>query len=122
VANLEIFAHDANSRSYPAGEWIVKQGEAASEMFVVIEGEAEIRLGNKTLETVRPGEIFGEMALIDEQPRAAGVIAMTPLKVAAIDKDRFAYLLRNHPFFAIEVMKAMVGRLRKIDAELDSHV
>jgi CRP-like cAMP-binding protein len=64
---------------------------------------------------VHTGGIFGEMALIDHRERSADVIAKTDVRVAAIDQKRFLYLVRNHPFFAIEVMKVMTDRLRRFD-------
>jgi CRP/FNR family transcriptional regulator, cyclic AMP receptor protein len=84
-------------------------------MYVVLDGELEITLRGKVLETVTAGGVFGEMALIDHLRRSADVTAKSPAKVAAIDQKRFLYLLRNHPFFAIEIMKVMTERLRHFD-------
>ena len=53
--------------------------------------------------------------LIDHRERSADVTAKTDVKVSAIDQKRFLYLVRNHPFFALEVMKIMADRLRKFD-------
>ena len=113
-----MFTHDAQMRSYAPGEWVVQQGDTGSEMFVIIEGEAEIKLNGETLDIVHPGQSCGEMGLIGDFPRVAGIVAVTPLKVAPIDRERFEYLVRNHPYFALEVMKTMVGRIRKIDERL----
>jgi CRP-like cAMP-binding protein len=84
-------------------------------MFVVVAGEVEIRLRGKVLETVHPGGIFGEMALIDHHERSAEVVATTASTVALIDEDRFHDLVRDDPAFSLEVMKVMAERLRHID-------
>jgi CRP-like cAMP-binding protein len=55
------------------------------------------------------------MALIDHRERSADVLAATEVRAAPIDQKRFLYLIRNHPFFAIEVMKIMTDRLRHFD-------
>jgi CRP-like cAMP-binding protein len=84
-------------------------------MYVVTEGEVEISLRGRVLETVHAGGIFGELALIDHKQRSAEVDAKTPVSVAAIDQEYFLDLVRNHPNFALEVMRIMSERLRHLD-------
>ena len=72
----------------------------------------------RILETVEPGGIFGEMALIDKQERSASARAKSESKVVPIDQRRFLYLVANTPFFAVEVMEVMASRLRKMDGAL----
>jgi CRP/FNR family cyclic AMP-dependent transcriptional regulator len=115
MADLSIFANDIDVRDYPAGHRFVSAGDRGEVMFIVTEGAVEISLRSKVLETVHAGGMFGEMALIDRKERSADVIAKTPVKVAQVDQKRFLYLIRNHPFFAIEVMTIMADRLRHFD-------
>ena len=115
VPDLSMFVNDSDISSHPAGHRFFGFGDQGEEMWVVLEGEAEISLRGRVLETVGPGGVFGEMALIDHRERSADVVAKTEIKVAPIDQKRFVYLLRNHPFFAIEVMKIMTDRLRHFD-------
>jgi CRP-like cAMP-binding protein len=115
VTDLSIFATDHDVQHHPAGQRIVAAGEHGDIMYVVTGGEVEIMLRGKVLETVHSGGIFGELALIDHRERSADVIAKTDVTVSAIDQKRFLYLVRNHPFFALEVMKIMADRLRKFD-------
>ncbi len=115
MADLSIFAADPDTQSYPAGHQFFNIGDHGEAMYVVLEGDVDIVLRGKVLETVHAGGIFGEMALIDHRERSADVVAKTDVKVAAIDQKRFIYLVRNHPFFALEVMKIMVARLRHFD-------
>ncbi len=115
MADLTIFAHDLDAKDYPAGHRFISTGDQGEIMYVVTEGEVEITLRGKVLETVHSGGIFGELALIDHRERSADVTAKSDVKVSAIDQKRFLYLVRNHPFFALEVMKIMAERLRKFD-------
>ena len=84
-------------------------------MFVVKEGEVDILLGNRVVETVGPDGIFGEMAMVDGQARTASAVARTDCKLVPIDQKRFQFLVRQTPFFAIEVMRVLVERLRRTD-------
>lgn len=113
-----MFASDLDAQQYPAGHRFMSVGDPGDQMFVVTEGEVEISLRGKVLETVHAGGIFGELALIDHKDRSADVVAKTDVKVSALDQKRFLYLVRNHPFFALEVMQIMADRLRRFDALL----
>lgn len=64
-------------------------------------------------ETVGPGGIVGEMALIDDEPRSADALARTPATVATVSRERFGYLVRETPFFALHVMRTLAERLRR---------
>jgi CRP-like cAMP-binding protein len=118
LADLTIFAADPDTQTYPDGHRFFSAGDHGDEMYVVLDGEVEIVLRGKVLETVHTGGIFGEMALIDHRERSADVIAKAGAKVATIDQHRFLYLVRNHPYFALEVMKIMAERLRHFNALL----
>lgn len=115
MADLSIFAADPDTQRYAAGHRFFSAGDHGEAMYVVLEGDIDIVLRGKVLETVHAGGMFGEMALLDHRERSADVVAKTDVKVAAIDQKRFLYLVRNHPFFALEVMKIMTERLRHFD-------
>ncbi|HUN29529.1 MAG TPA: cyclic nucleotide-binding domain-containing protein [Alphaproteobacteria bacterium] len=118
MADLSIFATDTGTQRLPAGHRFFTAGESGEEMYVVLGGEVEISLRGKILETVGPGGVFGEMALIDRQKRSADVVAKTDVRVAVIDRKRFLFLLTRNPYFAIEVMTVMTERLRAFDDKL----
>ena len=85
-------------------------------MYIVKEGEVDILVHGKTVETVGPGEILGEMALIDQNPRSATAVARTDCQLVPIDEKRFTFLVQQTPYFSIEVMRIMARRLRQMDA------
>ncbi len=116
---LDIFRHDdAHAESYAAGSTLFKQGESADFMYVVVEGAIDVRLGDVVLETVEPGGMIGEMALIEQLPRSATAVAREDSKVSAVDRKRFLFLVQNHPFFALQVMEVLANRLRRMDDTL----
>ena len=101
-----------DARSFKAGEEIFRQGDPAQELFVVETGRVELRVGDKIVHTVSPHEIFGEMALIDGRPRSATAIALTDVRVVPVDEQLFLFLVRHTPYFALNVMRVVVQRLR----------
>lgn len=115
MAKFDMFRNQTDFQTFACGETIFRQGDPRTFMFVVNEGEVEIKLGNKIVEVVEAGGIFGEMALIDGQPRTATAIARTDCKLIPIDQKRFQFLVQQTPYFAIEVMRVLAERLRRID-------
>jgi CRP-like cAMP-binding protein len=110
-----MLAKDLDAQHFPAGHRFFGVGDHGDEMYVVSSGEVDIVLRGKVLETVHAGGIFGELALIDHRERSAEVLAKTDVNVGVIDQNKFAELVRNHPFFALEVMTIMAHRLRRLD-------
>ena len=122
MPHLQMFrAYAADARSLAPDEVLFAQGDLGDVMFAVVEGELELRRDGTVLETVGPGDIVGEMALIDQAPRSASAIAQAPARVVEIDKKQFMFLLHEHPTFALQVMRTMADRLRRMNdtRELD---
>jgi CRP-like cAMP-binding protein len=100
------------TRDFAEGQTIFREGDRGDEFFVVVRGEVEIRSGNRHLETLGQNSIFGEMALIDDSPRSATVVALTDVTLAPIKEKHFLFLVRHTPFFALRVMRVLALRLR----------
>ena len=115
MAKFEMFRNQENIESFSAHDTIFSKGDPRTVMYVVREGEVEIRLGDKVVEVVGPDGVFGEMAMVDGQPRTAAAVARTDCKLVPIDQKRFQFLVQQTPYFAIEVMRALVERLRRAD-------
>jgi CRP/FNR family cyclic AMP-dependent transcriptional regulator len=110
VANTEFL-------TYNSGEFIFREGETGKTMFSIIEGKVEIRAKDKTVYIAGPGEILGEMSLIDNKPRSATAIAKSTCKLALIDEKRFDFLIQQTPMFITQIMKALTDRLRHMNSE-----
>lgn len=83
-------------------------------MFAVADGEIDIQTNGGTVETIRAGGVFGEMGLIDDQPRSATAVARTAARVVPINERRFTFLVQQNPFFALHVMRSLTGRIRRL--------
>jgi CRP-like cAMP-binding protein len=109
---LNLFKFVKEQVTFPAEQVIFKEDETGDFAYVVIEGEVELTYHGHVLETVGPGGLLGEMALIDNQTRSATAKAKTEVKAVAIDRNRFTFMVQETPWFALEVMKIMADRLR----------
>jgi CRP-like cAMP-binding protein len=109
-----IFDNDRGTRvSYAAGTVICREGDPGDTMYIVQDGEVEIQVGGRVVEVVGPEGFFGEMALIDQAPRSAAVVARTDCVLSPITQKQFLFMVEETPFFAIRVMQAMSARLRR---------
>lgn len=114
--NSYLVRFSGETEAFSAGQAIFREGDHGDAMYVVKEGEVSIVVHDKVIETVGPGEVVGEMALIDKRPRSATAMAKTDCRVVRIDEQRFTFLVQQTPYFALEVMRAMASRLRRMDA------
>ncbi len=112
---LDMFAAEADPRVCAPGETIFREFDMGAEMYVVLEGEVELSIGSNVVETLGPGEPFGEMALIDQAPRVATAVAKTACTLVVIPERRFLFLVQTTPHFALQIMKVMADRLRKMN-------
>jgi CRP/FNR family transcriptional regulator, cyclic AMP receptor protein len=109
----EMLAFVAEPRVFDEGTVIFKDGDAAHEMFVVREGSVSMRKGAEVLETLGPGAVFGEMALIDPAPRSATAVAGSGCRLVVIDEPTFNQLVQKVPGFALELLRVVIRRLRR---------
>jgi CRP-like cAMP-binding protein len=104
-------------QSFPAGAVIIKKGEPGDVMYIVKAGTVEVRDGKRLLDTVEPGGVVGEVALIDAGERSASVIAKTDCQLLPINEEQFVLLVERMPYFALQVMKVLAYRLRRTTAQ-----
>ncbi len=105
------------TRVYPHGGVVFVKDDEADCAYVVKSGRVEIRETGRALERVRPGEIFGEVGMIDGGPRSASAVAVGPTEVHAIDRATFDRLVRDDPKFTMAIMREMARRLRLTNAQ-----
>jgi len=115
----ELFSHETNPVRLAPGEVLFQAGEAGDAMFVVLEGALDVLVGETVVERAARGAILGEMALIDQSPRSATVVARENATLVKLDSIRFQRLIQQHPFFATHVMKVLADRIRAKDRALD---
>lgn len=112
---FELFAHNPQMVSVPAGQPLFSEGEEGHLMFVLTTGTAEVFVNQRVVETLQHGSIVGEMGLVSPGPRSATVIAKTDCEFVAVDEKRFQFLVQQTPFFATQVMRVMAERLRALN-------
>lgn len=102
-----------------AGQLIFVRGGESREMYVVVEGAVELKTGEQLLSVAGPGEVFGEMAIIDGSRRSATAIARENSTLIVVNEDRFLDMVRETPFFALHVMRTLAERLRRMTNRLE---
>ncbi len=115
---LKSLAKTTKVVAFPANARVVKQGEPGVGLYVVLSGAAEVRQGERTLARLGPGQFFGEMTLIDEQPRSADVVAVAPSECAVLSRWEFWGFAKGEPEVLQGVMKEMARRLRETNRAL----
>jgi CRP-like cAMP-binding protein len=113
AANL--FKHESDTIDLAAGGILFREGDPGDCMFVLLEGAVDVVIGGDTVESSSRGALLGEMALIDNSPRGATVVATEPSRLARVDERRFNFIIQQNPFFAKHVMKVLVDRLRQMN-------
>jgi CRP-like cAMP-binding protein len=111
--NLQYFLEDeSHTEQYRSGDILFQKGQLGEYMYVVLAGELVVLVDGTSIRTLGPGDIFGELALIDNAPRSADVVAKTDCVVVPVDERRFLFLVHENPMFALHVMRVMAHRLR----------
>ncbi|UCF05920.1 MAG: cyclic nucleotide-binding domain-containing protein [bacterium] len=109
-----LFESAENKRTYSAGETIFNEGDERDMMYVVLEGNITIQLHGKSINTIKPGEIFGEMALISASTRSASAVASTDCVLVPVDESQFIFMVQQTPYFALHVMRELVHKIRNM--------
>jgi CRP/FNR family cyclic AMP-dependent transcriptional regulator len=100
--------------AFEAGKVIMSAGAVGAFMYVVIEGRVAISAGNKVIEHVGAGGMFGEMALVDRSARAASATAETDCKLLAINRTDFLNLVKAKPAFGASLLKSIAVRMQQL--------
>jgi CRP/FNR family cyclic AMP-dependent transcriptional regulator len=100
----------------PAQRVLCEEGAIGREFFLIVEGTASVRRKGRKVATLGPGQYFGELALIDRQPRSATVVSDTPMTLLVLGQRQFNAVLDAAPPLARKLLFAMATRLRESDA------
>jgi CRP/FNR family transcriptional regulator, cyclic AMP receptor protein len=100
------------AKFFKAGSTIFREGDEAKELFVIKSGQVGIQIGNRTVTELATENIFGEMALIDSEPRSATAVAITDVELVPVSEKQFLFLVSQTPYFGLKVMRVLAQRLR----------
>ena len=121
-SSLEAIANAAVEQNYQPGQYIMRQGDTGVGAFIIRSGKVEVlqeRDGKEvTLATLGPGDVVGEMALLDEFPRSASVRATEPVTALGIQRWHFRGILQSHPQLAVALLPILSRRIRNAEGTL----
>lgn len=117
-SQIRTMATTAKERSYRDNELIVRQGEKGIGFYLILDGRARVEKAGQKLSELGPGQFFGEMALLDEQPRTADVKAQGPVKCLVLSPWEFWAAVGNEPEVLRTLLKETVRRMRSSSGAL----
>ncbi|MCI4352647.1 MAG: cyclic nucleotide-binding domain-containing protein [Thermoplasmata archaeon] len=117
-SQLRTMVTSAKERTYRAGETIVKQGEKGIGFYLILDGQARVEKAGQQVAVLGPGQFFGEMALLDQQPRTADVLASGAVRCLVLSPWEFWSAVGNEPEVLRTLLKETVRRMRSGPAAL----
>ncbi len=122
-AELESFAGIATRRNFKKNMVLIQQGDDTGSLYILLEGEMRVYIEDEqgrelTVKMLKPGDSFGELALLGEFPRTANVMAMTDCVVSAVSKDDYLNILREHPQISLALIRSLAHMVRETTEEL----
>jgi CRP/FNR family cyclic AMP-dependent transcriptional regulator len=108
---LQEVAGVADEIDLPEGKALTTEGERGREFFVLLDGEAEVRQGDKRIATLGKGDFLGEIALVTKLPRTATVTTTSPVRALVITDRDFSSLIKRSPEVGQGVLEALGERL-----------
>ncbi len=123
-AALDRLAASMRSRRFRRGEVIFHVGDPGDALFVIVSGEVKISLPSETgdeaiLATLRPGDVFGELALLDGAPRSASASALTPAETVVLPRERFRELIATETGVRDALLASIAGELRRLTTHVE---
>ena len=112
--HLRKIADLAKVTEFTRGDIVVQAGEPGDAFYVILSGQARV-LGRPRARTLRTGDCFGEMALIDGEPRSATITATSELQTMTLPRRPFLKILEQEPRIAIAMMAELAARIRRLE-------
>jgi CRP-like cAMP-binding protein len=124
---LASIAAVSRERSCQRGEVLVRQGDACGDLFSVLQGRLKVGSvagedAEVLLSVVGPGDVFGEIALLDDEPRSATVVALEPCRLLIVPRDSFRPLLRELPALSLRLLQILARHVRRLSARTEDAV
>lgn len=114
VITVGIFQKQSDPQFFSIGQVIFTEGDPGEYMYGIVEGEIELLVNGKVVETIGTGEVFGTGVLVGVKHRTYTAIAKTDCKLAYLDERRFLFAVQETPMFALMVIKNYSERLSRL--------
>jgi CRP-like cAMP-binding protein len=108
---LGLVAQIADEIDLPAGKTLMREGDRGREFFVLVEGNADVRKGNRKVNTMANGDFFGEIALVSQRPRTATVTTTSPVRALVVTEQSFRSLMDRTPDVQRKILQALADRV-----------
>ncbi len=115
---LQTLGRIAEHLTFPDGEVIVREGSIGHEFFVIVDGKARVSRSGRDVAQLGPGDFFGELALLDRQPRNATVTADGPLELVILEQRAFAAMLDEVPGMGRKMLIGLARRVHELDGKV----
>ena len=117
---LDAIAQLTSEVTYAPGESIVREGEAGNELFLVLEGSTDVFIGYGThaercVNNIEAIDYFGEMAVLDGEPRSATIVAREPCRLLTLDGESLKSLISQMPEISFEIFRVLTERVRDLE-------
>jgi response regulator RpfG family c-di-GMP phosphodiesterase len=109
---IHLIAAELREEVVPKGGDVVRKGDKADRMYLLVSGTASVHEGERAIRTLVPGDGFGEMAMLDGQPRAATITAQEPCTLLSLNQEAFALLVRSRPEVSRAVLLVLTNNIR----------
>jgi CRP/FNR family transcriptional regulator, cyclic AMP receptor protein len=114
-AELRRVAELSRIAEVPAGTVVTQMGEPGDSFFLIIDGAVEVRTPVGAGSQLQPGDFFGEMSLLDGEPRSATIVASTDLRLLIVDRSHFWRLLEQTPDLVRRILTILSRRVRRLE-------
>jgi CRP-like cAMP-binding protein len=118
-ADLRSLLEVSKVVQHHAGHTIITEGDQGAGLQLIVSGEANVTRGGRTVATLGPGDFFGELALIDGEPRTASVVAITDMTTMGISGWDFRGVVKQRPSMAWSLLEHLTGRVRELQKRED---
>jgi len=117
--DIDGIARHGTAKSYSKGTMLINEGDTSNFMYVILEGRVKVFVSDEKgkeaiLNLQGPGELFGELTLIDDVPRSASVVTLTPARLAFVSRAEFMSCLSEYPDIAMKLLAGMTRRIREL--------
>lgn len=116
---IKLLEKHAPQQTYASGQIIFEEGHQGDVMYGVLEGEVDMVVNGKIVETIHAGDVFGVRALVaPDHLRASTAIAKTYCRIALVDREHFMFAVQETPMFALEVIRSYSDRLTHLKHQI----
>ena len=110
--DLRLVVKSSKEQNFQSGQTVVRAGDPGEEFYLIVDGEVEVKSGGRTIARLGPGQFFGEMSVLDNQPRSADVITMKTSRILTLSGAAFKTLIVANPRIALKILHEFARRMR----------